>query len=162
MKRSNWQFLLSLAVCAVLPLMVMAKQVIERPFKAHGHSVVAIDLSQAHPEGEFILAPCWVVEERGLGTHTGWWTSQGEGTVYFDLDLNPVNVTASGFITVASGEVITWDQPSEGLIILTGGTGRFANVSGSFTEVFHSMVQDQVGWIVYLSLEWTASGTIAY
>jgi hypothetical protein len=126
--------------------------------------VIAIDLSQAYfdPALEEILAPWSVVEEVGNGTHTGLWTSQGGGTVYFDPELNPLLVAGSGFITVASGEVITWESPGGGLVVFTGGKGRFAKVSGSFTQVQNIIDEVQIGPFIYLTIEWTGSGTIAY
>ena len=160
MKRPNWQLVSILAVCALLPVMTAsAKNVHQRPFKAHGQTIVVIDSSTLDPSSG--AAEWTVVEEIGMGTHTGRWTSQGGGTVYFDAALNPVHITGSGFITVASGDVISWES-ADGVVTFIDGTGRLVNVSGSFIQDQEITDQEQVGWSIFLTIRWTARGTLSY
>jgi hypothetical protein len=132
-----------------------AKDVVERPFKAHGWTVIKLDMSQLDPST--LEAPWSIVEEIGMGTHTGRWTSSGSGT------YNVVSgaLVGTGVLTVASGDLIWWSMANSQLTF-TQGTGRFANVSGSFVEDMTITSEVYDGPYVIIALEFTASGTIAY
>jgi hypothetical protein len=156
MKKSNWQFIVGLALCALLPVMTAtAKDVVQRPFKAHGQSVIRLDLSQL--DLNTLEAPWSIVDEIAVGTHTGRWNSSGSGT----YSVVTGAMVGSGFITLASGDLIWWSSANNE-ITMTGGTGRFANVSGSFVEDMTITSEMEEGPYVIITVEFTASGTIAY
>ena len=132
--------------------------VVERPFKAHGYTVIRLDLTPVLL-GASLEAPWTIVEEVGFGTHTGRWTSSGSGTYNVVTEA----MAGSGTITVASGDVIWWDSPQSGLLNFTAGTGRFANVSGTFVQPMTVISEVPEGpCCLLITVEWTTSGTIAY
>jgi hypothetical protein len=73
----------------------------------------------------------------------------------------PGIMVGSGTITVANGDAIEWTCVNN-VFTWTSGTGRFASVSGSC--VLDETVVSEVAEGPYLTItiEWTASGTIAY
>jgi hypothetical protein len=156
MKRTYRQWVFGLALCALLPVMTAtAKDIVERPFKAHGRTVIRLDMSQLDPST--LEAPWTIVDEIAMGTHTGRWTSSGSGT------YNVVSgaLVGTGVLTVASGDFIWWSMANDQLTF-TQGTGRFANVSASYVEDMTITSEVYAGPYVIIALEWTASGTISY
>jgi hypothetical protein len=162
MKRhSSLQLIGALLACAFLPLMTVGAgkgKIVERPFQAQGYTVVRMDFTNfnpAHPES-WVL-PWDIAEEVAVGTHTGLWTSTGGGT----YNLLTGIMVGSGTITVANGDAIEWTCVNN-VFTWTSGTGRFASVSGSC--VLDETVVSEVAEGPYLTItiEWTASGTIAY
>ena len=158
MKRhSSLQLIGALFACALLPVITSAAgkgNIVERPFKAHGYTVVLLDLSQIDPDTS--QAPWTIVEEVAVGTHTGLWTSTGSGT--YSL-LTGIRV-GSGTITVANGDAIEWTCVNN-VFTWTSGTGRFASVSGSCVLDETEVIEPE-GPYLRITTTWTASGTIAY
>jgi hypothetical protein len=161
MKRhSSLQIIGVLLACALLPVMTVGAgkgKIVERPFKAHGYTVIRLDLTPVLL-GESIEAPWTIVEEVGFGTHTGRWTSSGSGTYNVVTEA----MASSGTMTVASGDVIEWDSPQSGLLNFTAGTGRFANVSGTLVQNMTVISEVPEGPYLLITVKWTAAGTIAY
>ena len=158
MKRhSSLQLFGALLACALLPVMTVGAgkgNVVERPFKAHGYTVVVLDLSQFDP-GTF-QAPWSILEEVAVGTHTGLWTSTGAGTYNLQTGIR----VGSGTITVANGDVIEWTCVNN-VFTWTSGTGRFASVSGSCVLDETEVIEPEDPYL-RITITWTASGKIAY
>jgi len=118
---SSLQLIGALLACALLPVMTVGAgkgRIVERPFQAHGHTVVRMDLTPVLL-GDSLEAPWTIVEEVGFGTHTGRWTTSGGGTYNVVTEA----MASSGYITVASGDVIWWDSPQSGLTHFKGPSG---------------------------------------
>ena len=152
MKRTNWQLVLGLAVCALMPgMMASAKNPVPRPFKMKAHSQMVLSLT----DGSF-NATAW-----GQATHCGQTINLGWGV------FNPATGEGSGGGTIiaADGGEISFDSPTMAQNIITGGTGRFEGASGEFSIVSIETTGtdlDPVAGTMALSFVWTASGTITY
>jgi hypothetical protein len=135
MFKSKLFITLALLVCAfLLPATVMAKDQVIRPLKAQSHSLVA-----------FTSETTTAISERGMATHLGLFTGQGEGTVivpyttiFYDTDW----IAANGNVLNWKGEVTFTDLSCYPDLKFTvnfvvdgdASTGRFAGASGSFSS----------------------------
>ncbi len=158
MKRSNWQLVLALAVCTLLPTMAaQAKDKVPRPFKMQAQTQQVWQVVQVGDE--LIPVQLLSAEGWGVGTHCGLFYTALSGPP------SPEGVE-EGFITSANQDQIYWG----GLLTdphqtITGGTGRFDGATGEFTYTILSMEVvgvDPVAGTMTVSLTWTASGTITY
>jgi len=151
--------LTALAVCAlVLSVVGSAKHPVERPFKASGIGTSVIDATGTAGTYQIV----------GNATHlgqmvlTGPWQITGGDFVGFTYLVFHV----AGTYTAANGDTIEVDCPlwvtqydavgnpvtSTGLVNVVGGTGRFANASGSYVGNIYPGD----------TLTFTAEGTISY
>lgn len=121
MLKTKLKIVLALAVCALLvPMIVSAKDKVERPYKHHSKQILMYDPSNG----------TWEIESQvGQATHMGLFTSCGAGG----------GGTGSGYATAANGDKVYWEVTGS-TITFTGGTGRFEDASGSFTETVISEV----------------------
>lgn len=156
MKRSNWRFILTLAVCTLLPaLAAQAKDKVPRPLKmqAQTQQVWQVDPITGAPV-QLLSAEGW-----GVGTHCGLFYTASSGPP------SPEGVL-EGFITSANEDQIFWaGLLTEPRLTITGGTGRFAGATGEFTHTILStevVSVDPVAKTMTIDLTWTASGTITY
>ena len=148
--------LAALAVCAlVLPVVGSLKNPVERPFNANGASVM-------NPDGTFLIV--------GTATHLGKFVGQGTYEVTgVSSDGLKVFMHVAATWTAANGdtimlEILNWVNDysvtppiATGLANIIGGTGRFANASGSlFSDI--SPVNVSPGDTQIL----TSEGTISY
>jgi hypothetical protein len=163
MKRHSFlQIVGALFACALLPVMTVGAgkgRIVERPFKAHGYTVVLIDFTNfefnpADP-GSWVV-PWDIAEEVAVGSHTGLWSSTGGGTYNVVTGIR----VGSGTITVANGDVIEWTCVNN-VFTWTSGTGRFASVSGSCVLDETEVIEPEDPYL-RITITWTASGKIAY
>jgi hypothetical protein len=102
--------------------------------------------------------------DSGWGTHVG----KEENHAIGYLDLTTLSFYGvEGVVTAASGDQIFYDAsgPLGGdlLVTITGGTGRFEDVSGELTSwVYRNVVQAQEGYILTITYSYTATGWISY
>jgi len=151
MKRSNWQFVLTLAVCTLLPAMAaQAKHKVPRPFEMQAQSHQVWQLDDTGTPVQMLSAEGW-----GVATHCG--------LVYTAMKAPP---SAEGFITSANGDQIffLWTPTDLTHVTITGGTGRLDGATGEFTMTFLSQEVsfDRDALTMTISFTWTASGTISY
>jgi hypothetical protein len=141
-RRSLW--LVSIVI-ASLTFVAIAGETVERPYEHHSTQILMYDPSNG----------TWEIESQvGQATHMGLFTSWGTGG----------EAGGSGYATAANGDKLYWEVTGS-IITFTGGTGRFEDASGSFTETVISEV-----WEVHPEFPWlwrrTASlsgiGTITY
>jgi hypothetical protein len=129
--------LTALAVCAlVLPTVGSSKHPVERPFKAAGIFTMAADSNDP------LLGTFEIV---GNATHLGKFVFPGDWQIVGATDTGLV-FHIWGTYTAANGDTIEVDCPdwvtqydangnavtSTGVVNIIGGTGRFANASGSY------------------------------
>ena len=110
----------SFVACALaLATLSGAAQSVELPLKIQGKATVTVNLVDG----------TWQWEDHGLANYLGQFTNQGSG-----IDFHQPGDAGSGAATAANGEQIFWVSHLT-QIDFTGGTGRFANVSGGFSFV---------------------------
>ena len=142
MRGLNVRFVAALAICALLPVItVVAKDSVSRPFKISGHFQQVIDLYTGDT----------TTEAKGQATHLGLSTLLGSGN----------QSLFSGTIVAANRDIIFYDFNSP-VFTLTGGTGRFENVSGEFSAVAYNVVVWEIGTWRIITGDFTGSGTITY
>ncbi len=100
--------------------------------------------------------------DSGTGTHIGPETNFATG----NLDTSGI-VTGTGTVTTSNGDTIRYDAigPLGGnlLITITGGTGRFAHVSGELTTwTYDNIQQIQHGPLMIIRYDGVAEGWISY
>lgn len=156
MKRTYRQWWLGLALCALVPLVTAgSKPLVERPMRFRGESTILMNMADG----------TWTSVISGVGTHSGVCTGTSSGD----------QSGGTGTTTAANGDTLDWSvvlDPCEidfvnmtvlttGTVFWEGGTGRFANASGSATLVQAGAVEfGESGLIVKVRCE--IVGTIAY
>lgn len=151
MKQTHWQLALGLALCALVPVMTVARNRVTRPFKMEAQSQMVLSLEG----GDFSSTASINASHCGRSVGLGWGTfnsATGEGS-------------GQGKIIAANGDEIFFDMPSVVRNLITGGTGRFASASGEFNVVAieqTGMEIDPVAGTVTLSFVWTAVGTLTF
>jgi hypothetical protein len=153
MKRTYRQFVLGLALCALVPLVTAgSKPLVERPFQFRSASTILMNLADG----------TWTSVISGVATHAGVCTGTcSEGT---------------GMTTAANGDTIDWrvvPGPCEidfvnmtvlttGMMFWEGGAGRFAEACGSSTLVQAGAVEFVGPSLIQLTVRCEIVGTIAY
>ncbi len=149
MKKSKWLCsLTAVAACTfLLPAMGSTQNPITRPFKVHADAVGSAITGEYTEVGIMSLG--------GTFVNLGWHVSATE---------------TMGVLTAANGDQLFWDAPFtatplgpnqlliESTIIITGGTGRFENATGSVPVAFIVTVDDQGG----MSFSYEGEGTLTY
>lgn len=162
--------LAALAVMALAPATALGAQGgTDRPYKV-GISGTTVVTNTSQTEG--------IVDFEGTarGTHIGQGTIEATGTVVATGSGQPTfNYSAISTITAANGDQLVSSDvgigtvdPVDGSAVInitstiTGGTGRFAGASGSFTGTISNVVT--AGQIPVVTYDTTASllGTISY
>ncbi len=154
--------LLALGLCAlVVPMIVLAKDKVERPFKLHGENCLILDFSNYLNDP---IIPFEIEWESGQATHLGLYTSSGTGT----HNLVTGESNASGYATAANGDKVYWESTLQAggpaIITWTGGTGRFEGASGSWTETSTVESKEWIPdtWLERITYSLSGSGTITY
>jgi len=148
MKKSNWQSVLTLAVCTLLPVIAaQAKDSVPRPFKMQARSQQVWQLDSTGSPVQRLSAEGW-----GVATHCG-------------LVTMAMNDWTTGTITAANEDQISFvNIPPSMIVTITGGTGRFDGATGEFTMTILSQEVsiDLVAGTMTIQIAWTAAGTITY
>ncbi len=123
-----------------------------RPYRFHALGTFVIDTTTGY------LA----YTDSGEGTHVGPETNFATG----NLDPSGI-VTGRGTVTASNGDKIFYDAvgPLGGQLVvtITGGTGRFANVTGALTRwTYENVEQIQHGPLLIVRADATAEGWISY
>jgi hypothetical protein len=143
-----------LVACAlVLPVVGSSKNSVERPLKCSGsvNTVVAYDGSFAFDNSSGSSV--------GVATHVGSFTAAASGNAF--TGVWTLTLTAANGDQI-SGVAVPGDPLG---FVFTGGTGRFAGVSGGFTYVTSvpSLVPNPDGSAtMILSYTYTGTGTVTY
>jgi len=157
MKRLTCQFVLVLAVCSLLPVVANAQNAVERPFRMTAHSQLVITLSpDCTPASPYFPMGCsYVAHAEGVASHMGEVTGDEEGIFL---------PTTSGVMTAANGDQVTYDfYAVSGLMVITGGTGRFEGASGEVTLVIAPDGGPIVDGVTFTQkYTWKGKGTITY
>ncbi len=133
----------SLALAAV----GSAESPVPRPVKLAGHVTVTVDLSDGTCQ----------FQEWGEATGLGCYTNEGSGTDY--------GAVGSGVATGANGDQVFWRMPgSEWHTEITGGTGRFAGITGGFNQVWQSDPEINLldANTMVVTYTYTGIGTVIY
>ena len=156
MKRSNWQFVLTLAVCTLLPAMAaQAKDKVPRPLKMQAQTQQVWQLDANGAPVQMLSAGGW-----GVATHCG--------LFYTAPSAAPApEGFMGGFMTSANGDQIfsVWSMTDPTApTTITGGTGRFDGATGEFTMTFlhQEPGPGPVHGTITIYFAWTASGTLTY
>ena len=151
---------LALALCALLvPMIVMAKDKVERPFKQKGEGVLVLDFWDWYWTADPDI-PMWIEWESGQATHLGLYTSSATGIYNFDTGA----ANMSGYVTAANGDKVYWEA-TDGNITFTGGTGRFEGASGSMNSTAITLSEEwdtDSPWLLRIRRTLSAVGTITY
>ncbi len=96
-----------------------------------------------------------VITDWGEATHTGRYHNQGTGVLAEEI-------IASGTSTAANGDQIFWDMQGD-TITFTGGTGRFANITGGFQYTrFNVESTPSSPTTVTITFTYKGVGTVTY
>ncbi len=135
------------------------------PFEVHGHSTIFANLQDMFVASNGDLIQPAVVEETGEGTHLGRYSLTMHNLVDFTANL----VTGEGSYTAANGDTLNFTiaQPIEppnspAVLTFNGGTGRFANATGSETAYGSNTTTVQQGSLLMISLDIMTVGTISF
>jgi hypothetical protein len=129
----------------------------DRPLKGVGSGTISFDPATGAVSGE----------ETGVSSQIGQYTVHIEGTGAPSGD----GFTSSGVATIvaANGDELsgTYTLTSDGEthvieFTVTGGTGRFADASGTLTVICTTVASSQVGDLVVFEVECTLEGRISY
>ena len=153
MKRRSYKLFIKLSVIAVvLAALAIPCAAVERPFRLEGTTLVLGN--PFAPEGA-------QMKGAGQATHLGSWVN--EGVIFFDASSGPpFAATAIVHFTAANGDkldiILAGQIDLSGVATATyhivGGTGRFANASGTGDFTAQPNVDG--------SLHYTAAGVINY
>jgi hypothetical protein len=147
MFKTKWTIALAVVVCALLlPTTLIAKKQVTRPMHLSGSGIVS-----------WTWEGTWEATESGQATHLGRYSLEESGTWHFTETGYAFDGT--GTCTAANGDQFTFEitiivivetGEENGLIEITGGTGRFAGATGWID--LESETNDLTG-------EYTVSGT---
>lgn len=164
MKRLSCQFIVALAVCALLPAVASGQDVKPRPFHVTGHSQLIITFSET-------CLPPWLNPTFPMGC-----TYEGHGeAVATHLGLSTVSVVgifvpppqyAISLATAANGDQLTFvslETPGTSDMTITGGTGRFEGATGHIILVETPDGDPIIDGVSFTQkFVWTGKGTITY
>ena len=107
-------------------------------------------------------------EESGVSSHLGTYTVHLQGRATLAAD-GTVTGTGTATIVAANGDQLTGDftvtgngQTQRVVVTITGGTGRFANATGTLTVICHSGPSHQEGAVLVLEHKCTMKGTVSH
>lgn len=155
MQRLNYRFVVALAVCALLPIVsASAKDKVARPFQMAANSQLVIVVDSQDPN-----YGTYTAHAEGVASHLGEVVIDEAGII-----VAPV---FQGTMKGANGHLVTYEYNNDGQfqVRITGGTGRFAGASGTFTlnvQVAGPPVLDPVAGTMTYHFIWTGAGTITY
>lgn len=143
----------ALVVCALaLTTLGSAKNPVERPLKVKASATWVVNVVDGSAQ----------VVQGGQATHLGLFTAEGQGN--WDLQ-NFVILSGSGTVTAANRGEIYWEMGANNSVVFTGGTGRFAHVSGGFASVITAPPVISPGpspGTIIMMVEYVGTGTITY
>jgi len=156
MKRMIVLAVLVLAACLIVQVAATgAKDTVERPLKYSGTTnIIAIHLETGDTFGV------------AFGHSTG--VGDFENIHVGQFDFATGAWVGEGIVTAANGDQRFWDgysDPTTGgtKVTITGGTGRFENVSGQMLVSRSSDLQQTVVWpFLIQKYETTGTGSVAY
>ena len=99
------------------------------------------------------------VQLDGAGAFTADGTFAGSGTVMI-VAANGDELT--GTMTLTETALPTGDTTTTVLVTITGGTGRFADASGTLTVVCHSGAPSHVGGMLLIAAQCKFTGQVSY
>jgi hypothetical protein len=146
--------ILVLALCALLlPSALIAKKLVERPWKDKGQFTNTVNL----------LDGSCVLEGSGHATHVGRYTLQGSAQINFEEGTG----SGSGIVTAANGDQLFYHSEAEFAGTFSGGTGRFEGATGDFILVCDppEITYENENGIPMMIMKYTnvtGTGTITY
>lgn len=154
-KRTNLSAIVLLATCAIfLSVTVIAENPKERPFKVKGEGIIDFGTGVSIESGE--------CTHGGHFNNVGQWILIGDGIFY-----------GEGVMAMANGDQLNWysityvtsllipgeEYTGEGVIIFTGGTGRFLNAIGELEYSLMGILSSDAGTG---NIQYVGVGSIAY
>jgi hypothetical protein len=129
------------------------KNPVERPVKGYAHATAVITFGEQ--------GPLSVVSD-GFGefSHLGPFTSLAIGVPDPSGDF-----FLKGTTKAANGDQLFWQALGQDVMVITGGTGRFAGASGILTCVYNEPTEFRDGpvpWIMIAEATGLIEGTITY
>lgn len=147
-----------LALVILSPASALAKAGgVDRTFKGTSSGTISVDPATGAVSGE----------ETGVDSHLGKYTVHVEGTAAPSGD----GFTGSGVATIvaANGDelsgsfTLTSDGETHVIeVTITGGTGRFADASGTLTVICVTVATSEVGEQLVFEVDCTLEGRISY
>ena len=139
-----------MSVLVLVTMFAWATQFVERPFKGRSTSTIVIEVVPG-------VRNDWTLEGTGEATHVGRFTNSGEGfTPYVGVGHG------SGTLIAADGDKVFWDVETVSggpdKVIITGGTGKFENASGTF----YAYTTGITGEFPTFEYSYSYDGTITY
>jgi hypothetical protein len=147
---------------------------VARPYKTSISETVVVDLrEESQGIDEYGVYFPFTIEGSGQATHLGRFSSSGEGRFYvLVFETGTTEVVGSGTVVAANGDELNWEFVAEDFENLglgagigtwtPGGSGRFANASGSFAFDEWNEVEEQVDGILTIHRTASQSGTLKY
>jgi hypothetical protein len=163
-------FLSGVAVAAALTSPAAARAApggTHRPLSGRGTGVASVDISTTPSPTTF--------SSSGRLSHLGAFTATGSESLapLGPPPVIPYALTGTETLTAANGDKLFGTVDGTGVnnagatngtnvVTITGGTGRFADASGSYTETYTGAITSQVGTIVSGPITTTIQGRISY
>ena len=147
---------LGFAFCALWqPTSVIADNQVPRPERIKGDGIIQVDLSNCDTNGYCAST----LDSWGESTHAGRYTNVASGSTR----LSDLTFFANGVLTAANGDQIFWEENGTPEIVMTGGTGRFQGITGSFAFTKFDVQGITVEYpIVSVMVSFEGEGTITY
>ncbi len=132
------------------------------PFMIHGHMTIVVNFQDVFVDANGDLIVPALVQETGKGTDLGLYINIAHAL----HDLTTDWTSGEGQFTAANSDTLnfTFVQPPNSPTDLTfnGGTGRFANATGSATAQGSYITTVQQGTLLIMTEDITTVGTISY
>jgi hypothetical protein len=158
-----------LILTSVVPLVLVAPSVAnpagaDRPFTGSGSSTERVNIvtGVASATGTARLSHLGktTLTSNFIATATGPTTNTAHGTTTF-VAANGDTLTAT-FNATGETNASGTEQDVTGVFAITGGTGRFADATGTFTAQLHEKVASMSGTTVTLNQTFTVNGKVSY
>ena len=136
------------------PASVIADNQVPRPMRIKGDGIIRVDTLNCDTNGYCAST----FQNWGESTHAGRYTNMSSGSTR----LSDFTFFGTGVFTAANGDQVFWEENGTPEIVMTGGTGRFEGITGSFVlgmEILGITVEYP---IVTVEVGLAGKGTIVY
>jgi len=152
MKKLSAIGIASLALCALgLPALASEKNPVTRPGQNHGNITAVMELATGLCD----------FSDWGESTHVGRYSATG----WAQMGPTGTFIAGQGTVVAANGDTLDWEiDGTSGVIVWTGGTGRFEGATGGFvaTDIVQQPPVDNGDGTVTLRMTYIGVGELTY